>query len=399
MGESTRRGRACRGMAAIVGLWLSALPAPAQEIVITFGGDTNFAGSRQAPDPGVIRKWGVHTLDAATATLKTEWTGDINFVNVETVVAEQDGAPQWGKAFVFRSHPDQFRHLMDLGVNAFALANNHAFDHGWPGLAATLAFFRSEDRVGRPLLFAGIGAGEDAFAPKVIEVKGVRIALSALSFGAGAFAPTETRPGMAYLAQYDRILDALKRTEADIKMLSVHSGVENSIRLEWGQAELYRRAVEEAGVNLVIGHHPHVVRPVEARPADNAAIFYSLGNFLFIGGAEKDSKPLGHDYGLLGKAYFTVADGTARLSALEAVPFKGVHEVPRRPDPARAAATIAHLNRLSSEQLSGLAAFFAVTDAAAPRGLACYGGPYGPKARAMCCAMERSVHCDLPDLM
>lgn len=379
-------------------LTLCALPAAAQEIVITFAGDTNFAGSRQNPNPDMIRKWGVHTLDEATATVKTEWTGDVNFVNVETVVGETNGVPQ-GKQFVFRSHPDQFRHLMDLGVNAFALANNHSWDHGWPGIEMTYAFFSGEDRADRPLLFAGIGTEDVAFAPKVITVKGVRIALSAMSFGSGAYSPTAPRAGMAYNSQYDRILAALRDTEADIKMLSVHYGIENDINTGWGQAEFFRRAVEEAGVNLVLGHHPHVVRAVEARPADNAAIFYSLGNFLFIGGAEKDSKPVGHDYGLMGKAYFRMTPDGPRLSALEAVPFKGVHEVPRHPDPTRATAQMMHLNGLSERNLGDLAARFEVLSLPTPRGLACYGGPYGPAARARCCAMERSVHCDLPDLM
>ncbi|MDF0603274.1 CapA family protein [Psychromarinibacter sp. C21-152] len=386
-----------RIVAALVAVLL-ALPAAAQEIVITFGGDTNFAGSRQNPNPDLIRKWGVHTLDEATATLKTEWTGDINFVNVETVVGDRNGAMS-GKRFVFRSHPEQFRHLMDLGVNAFALANNHSWDHGWPGIEMTQAFFSGEDRPDRPLLFAGIGTEDVAFAPKVIEVKGVRIALSAMSFGSGAFSPTATRAGMAYNSQYDRILDGLREAEADIKMLSVHYGIENDINLGWGQGEMFRRAVEEAGVNLVIGHHPHVVRAVEVRPEDDAAIFYSLGNFLFIGGAEKDSKPVGHDYGLLGKAYFDMTGGRARLRALEAVPLKGVHEVPRHPSPARATAQVTHLNGLSERNLGALAARFALLSEPTPRGLACYGGPYGPAARARCCTMERSVHCDLPDLM
>jgi poly-gamma-glutamate synthesis protein (capsule biosynthesis protein) len=388
------------GLRALLLSCLLALPgaAPAQEIVITFGGDTNFAANREAPLPNAIRKWRQHPLEEATAALRPEWTGDINFVNVETVVAERDGNPLRGKQFVFRSHPQQFRHLIESGVNAFGLANNHAFDHGRPGLAATLDFFTSEHRPDRPLLFAGIGTSDAAYAPRVITVKGVRVALSALSFG-GGFAPTRSQPGMTGLGEYDRVLEEMKAAEADIKLLSIHYGTENDINLNWGQADFFRRAVEEAGVNLVIGHHPHVVRAVEVRPEADAAIFYSLGNFLFIGGAGKDTRPLGHDYGLMGKAYFRMEDGRARLAALEALPLKGVHAIPHPAPPDRAAATIGHLNDLSARSLGDLAARFGVHGTAGPRGLACYGGPYGARARAMCCALERSLHCDLPDLM
>ncbi len=393
----------CNRLIWILGLLLALAPAlSAKELVLTFGGDVNFARSRQAPSPDLVRKFGIHQLEDLTEVIAAEWDGDINFVNAETVVAENDGSPQWGKTFVFRSHPEQFRHLMKLGVNAFALANNHAYDHGRAGLRATLDFFRGHDRPRRPLLFAGTGRGDDAFAPKIITVKGIRVAMSAVSFGSGAFSPTDGQVGMAYLfspGHYQKVLDGLGAARADLKLLSVHYGTENYTGLNGGQASLFRRAVDEAGVHLVIGHHPHVVRGVEAIPESDAAIFYSLGNLLFIGGAAKDHSALGSDYGLLGRAYFSFASGKPKLRALEAVPFKGVHLKPRYPNPARASATINHLNRLSARSVGASAASFTVTRPEAPRGLACYGGPYGPRAKLRCCKLEKSLHCALPDLM
>jgi len=377
------------------------LPAAAQEIVLTFGGDVNFARSQQAPLPDRVRKNGTYRLHDLTEVLASEWDGDINFINVETVVAERDGVKQ-GKSFVFRTHPEQINHLIRLGVNAFALANNHAFDHGWSGLKATLDYFQGVDTPFRPLLFAGIGSVEDAFKPKIITVKGVRVALSAVSFGSGSFSPREDRPGMAYLFaadHYDKVLSELKQAKTDIKLLSIHYGTENQITLNSGQAALYRRAVDEAGVHLVIGHHPHVARGVEVLPEKNAAIYYSLGNFLFIGGAAKDGGGLGKDYGMLGRAYFSVQDGATHLKAVEAVPFKGVHLKPVRPSVSRAKATIDHLNKLSRRSVGDAAAQFSITRPDAPRGLMCLGGPYSPRAKLQCCKVEDSLHCALPDLM
>lgn len=392
----------CNRLFATLFVCLFAGAVPAQEIIVTFGGDVNFSRTRQSPDAARVVKFGYHSFDSLTEVLSSEWDGDVNFVNAETVVSDRDGSPQWGKAFVFRSHPAAFQHLMDLGVNAFALANNHAFDHGRAGLQATFNFFRGADRADRPLLFAGIGNNETAFAPKIITVKGLRVAMSAVSFGSGSFSPTSNQVGMAYLfapGQYDKVLAGLRDAQADLKLLSVHYGTENYTGLNSGQAALYRRAIDEAGVHLVIGHHPHVVRGVEVQPDKNAAIFYSLGNLLFIGGAEKDSKGLGVDYGLLGRAYFSVENGKPHLKALEAVPFKGVHLKPRRPGTARAGATIANLNALSRRSVGAAAAEFTLSNPDAPRGLACYGGPYGPRAKQRCCTLERSLHCALPDLM
>ncbi|MCC6303776.1 MAG: CapA family protein [Rhodobacteraceae bacterium] len=382
-----------------------AVPARAgAEFVVTFGGDVNFARSREAPVAGIVRKGVTLPVAEATALLAREWAGaDLNLVNVETVVAARDGAPSATKTYVFRSHPDHFRHLIGLGANGFALANNHGQDHGWQGLADTLAFFAGEDRPGRPVLFAGIGPAGAAAAPRLARIGGVRVALAALTFGAPLFAPADGRPGLAYIGLSRDLADALAglaAAPADLRILSLHSGTENVVALDPGQRALFRRAVEEAGVNLVLGHHPHVVRAVEALPARDAAIFHSLGNLLFIGGADKDAAGLGADYGLLGKAYFVRAGGRMRLAALEALPLRGVHLAPRALPETRAAATLDFLNRLSAGAAGPDAARFSPVPGAPERGIACFGGPYGPRARARCCpAAEADVHCDFPDLM
>ncbi|MEO0681506.1 MAG: CapA family protein [Pseudomonadota bacterium] len=401
--------RAFNSLVPALALWLApalalapAAPAAAQEITVSFGGDVNFARSRTAPSPTHALKYGRTPLAETTQALAPEWWSDVNFVNVETVVSARDGTPSPGKAFVFRSHPENFRHLMRLGANAFALANNHAHDHGRRGMADTLAFFEGERAAGRNLIFAGVGKDPDAYAPDVFEVRGRRIALSALTFGSGAFSPSATAPGMLHLTrpgQYDRALAALRDTPADLKILSLHYGTENYVGLDAGQRARFRRGIEEAGVHLVLGHHPHVVRAVEAEPERGRAVFHSLGNLLFAGGAVKDGAPVGHDYGLLGRAYFQFDGPVLRLTALEALPLKGVHLTPRPMTPGRAAATLRHLNGLSRAAAGDMAARFEPAGAHARRGMACFGGPYGPTAARLCCRVERGTHCDFPDLM
>lgn len=385
-----------------VALCLLGAPATAQELTVSFGGDVNFARSRTAPSPTHAVKYGRTPLAETTRVLAPEWWSDVNFVNVETVVSARDGTPSAGKAFVFRSHPDNFRHLMRLGANAFALANNHAHDHGRRGLADTLAFFEGERSAGRNLVFAGVGVAPDAFAPDVFEVRGRRVALSSLTFGSGAFSPGPGIAGAVHLSrpdQYARALAALRDTPADLKIMSLHYGIENNVGLDAGQRALFRRGLEEAGVHLVLGHHPHVVRAVEAEPDAGRAVFHSLGNLLFAGGAVKDGAPVGHDYGLLGRAYFSFDGDAPRLTALEALPLKGVHLTPRLMSPSRAAATLRHLNGLSRAAAGSLGAQFVPAGTHARRGMACFGGPYGPAAARLCCRSERGKHCDYPDLM
>jgi len=392
-----------------VSLAVSAPPAAAQEFVVSFGGDVNFARSYQTPFPDRVVKAGVMPLADTAATLRPFWAGaDLNIINVETVVSDRDGPGPAGKAFVFRSHPDSFRHLMDLGVNGFALANNHAYDHGRQGLADTLAFFHGERRRrAEPLLFAGIGRGQGAFAPAVAQIAGVRVAFGSASFGSGGFGPEGGDVGMAYLSvpsHFAAVLHGLANAEADLRILALHHGTENLVALDPGQRALFRRGLDEAGVNLVLGHHPHVVRAVEADAARGQAVFYSLGNLLFVGGAEKDSGPPGADYGLLGRAYFQRdrPGGAWRITALEAVPLQGVHLAPRLMGPDRAAQTLARLNRLSEQSVGAAAAVrFDVRPQGGDSGLACFGGPWGRAAARLCCAFRRSgtAQCDLPDPM
>ena len=382
-------------------LGMLGMPAVAVELVITFGGDVNFAQSRATPQPDRVFKFGSVPLEETTAFLRGEWDGDVNFINVETVVSDRDHDEQ-AKTFVFRSHPAQIDHLISLGVNAFGLANNHAYDHGWSGMAATLAYFEGADSPQRRLLFAGIGRAGDATAPQVFSVNGLRIAMAAIGIGPQGFAPTGDRVGMSLLradGHLDAVLAGLAAADADFRILSVHHGIENQITVDPSEHALVNRALSEGRVNLVLGHHPHVARGVAADPAAGQAVFHSLGNLLFVGGAVRDDLPVGHDYGLFGKAYFDVTADGVRLTALEVIPLRNVHLAPEPMTPSRLRATLDHLSALSGRTDGDLGVSFSPVGDLPDRGAACFAGPYGPTASALCCQLTRSLQCDMPTLM
>lgn len=387
--------------ALVLALACAAPPVTAAELVITFGGDVNFAQSRATPQPDRVYKFGAMPLDQTTAFLAGEWDGDLNFINVETVVSDRDGDEQ-PKTFVFRSHPAQIDHLIALGVNAFGLANNHAYDHGWSGMAATLDYFRTADSPANPLLYAGIGLAGDATAPQLVTINGLRIAMSAIGIGSEGFAPADGRPGMSLLraeGHLDAVIAGLAAAEADFRILSVHHGIENQITVDPGERAVVDRALAEGRVNLVLGHHPHVARGVAADPAAGQAVFHSLGNLLFLGGAVRDGLPVGHDYGLFGKAYFDVTPQGVRLTAIEVIPLRNVHLAPEPMAPARLRATLDHLSALSARTDGAAGVGFVPVGDLPDRGAACFAGPYGPAARALCCQVTRSLQCDMPALM
>jgi hypothetical protein len=168
------------------------------------------------------------------------------------------------------------------GFHVLSLANNHFFDLGVPGqLAGPLALADAG-------LFA-IGASRSEpplLRVETLEVDGWRI-------GFLAFATVSNHPGapagpqlpLTSLAALDELDDtlALARADHDLLIAVVHWGTEYAERVGSSQ-RMAAHGLLAAGVDLVIGHHPHVLQALERREsgaARDGLIAYSLGNFLF----------------------------------------------------------------------------------------------------------------------
>jgi poly-gamma-glutamate synthesis protein (capsule biosynthesis protein) len=142
------------------------------------------------------------------------------------------------------------------------------------------------------------------------------------------------------------------------------------VELDRGQRAKFLRAITEGDADLVLGHHPHVVRPVELR--DGRAIFYSLGNYLMAGAADLTRRAEAQDYGLFARAHFARdarRAGRLSLQALEAIPLTGMHLQARPMPKAASERRIELLNQLSRQQLGVHAAEFRVR--ADGRGVEC----------------------------
>jgi poly-gamma-glutamate synthesis protein (capsule biosynthesis protein) len=128
---------------------------------------------------------------------------------------------------------------------------------------------------------AGAGANlDEAMAPVVIEVEGVRfgfVAMTAINYAIWA---TETEPGAAPFKP-EAYLESIRRAraQADVVIVLPHWGREFSPQLTYEQTGAAARMVE-AGATLVVGNHPHRVQGVETFP-NGAVAAYALGNFVF----------------------------------------------------------------------------------------------------------------------
>jgi poly-gamma-glutamate capsule biosynthesis protein CapA/YwtB (metallophosphatase superfamily) len=200
---------------------------------------------------------------------------DIAFGNLESAVSER-GTP-FPKQYNFRGSPAALAGLRrHSGIDVLNLANNHVGDFGPTALLDTV---RGVERLGIRAVGAGAGLRR-ALRPQVVERLGLRVAFVGFSnILPLEFAAEPGRPGVAW-ATPETVGDAVRaaRQQADVVVATFHWGIEKMPYETAEQAELARVAAD-AGAQLVIGAHPHVLQPLRRTGA--ALVAYSLGNFVF----------------------------------------------------------------------------------------------------------------------
>ena len=134
---------------------------------------------------------------------------------------------------------------------------------------------------------------------------------------------------------------------ADYRILSIHYGLEGRVVPDDRQLADWRGfAAETKGIDLIVGHHPHVALGVELNA--KSLIFYGLGNFLHPGTAEMTRFGICRDYGLMAKVHLARADGAWRVEAIEAIPLTNTQTKPERFTALEAEKRIYALNHLAA---------------------------------------------------
>lgn len=239
------------------------------ELVVNAVGDVMLAGRWG----GELKKQGFRIPFALVADELKK--GDITVANLEMPLAAS-GNEFIGKKFRFRGDPAIAPALKLSGINLVTLANNHIMDFGAEALEETLRHLEKAD-------IAWIGAGEnlsEARKMALYAIKGKKIAF----LGYSLTQPTEffagktrsgTTPGVEKIFAED-IKSA--RRQADYVIVSFHWGKEGTHQTDEHQRAIAHKVID-AGADVIIGHHPHVLRGIERYK--RGIIFYSLGNFVF----------------------------------------------------------------------------------------------------------------------
>lgn len=202
---------------------------------------------------------------------------DLLFGNLETPVAPTCGAP--GRPFVFNAPAELPGALKSSGFTLLFTANNHAFDQGPKGLLETL------DRLESAGLDAA-GSGKtrsQAEAPRILVRKGISVGVLAYTDLLNVDG-NKSKDG-PWIARLDpeRNAEAIRalRSRTDMVVVSLHWGNEYQYRPTARQRALAALFIA-AGADLILGHHPHVLQPLEWVEAEGrrGAVAYSLGNFI-----------------------------------------------------------------------------------------------------------------------
>lgn len=205
---------------------------------------------------------------------------DVAVGNLETTLANggkrtTTKEPQ----YAFRGHPKGIEALDLAGFDAVSLANNHMLDYGPDPMRDTIAAL-DEHGIGHS------GAGENteaAWKPATIETEsGAKVAYLAYTHILPAgFLASADRPGVASgKMDMSMIADAVKKADEDhdYVLVSFHWGVEYEDYANGDQVKKAHQAID-AGADMVLAHHPHVIQGVEFYKGK--LIAYSLGDFVF----------------------------------------------------------------------------------------------------------------------
>ena len=179
--------------------------------------------------------------------------GDLNIANLETSITDSGNPVE--KTFRFKGKPEYLQILKEGNVQVVNIANNHTHDYGEIGYRNTLTNLKKYG-----IAYYGY---ENVYTT---VIKGIKLAF------------------IGYMGRESRDTLFLKirqyKYDGYTVIVTLHWGIESTYKPIEAQVQLAHFLIV-AGADLVVGHHPHVLQPVECY--NGKYILYSIGNFCFGG--------------------------------------------------------------------------------------------------------------------
>jgi len=281
--------------------------AQPRSLSMGFVGDIMTGRNYEAED-GIINTQGVNALFAPVAPAFQ--AVDLMMGNAECAYTTVDTAHPT-KGIVFRTRPENASGLVWSGLDFVSLANNHTYDYMVPGMTETMSVL---DAAGLPHNGSGLDS-DHALRPVLLSANGLSVGVVSMCDRTGNYNNYQpfldagpSRPGFALWSRGNTgAATAELRSQVDWLVLQVHSGNEYSTSpsLDIGDGKAWseefpwdpdtrgldarelnpdqserslRQEAIEAGADLVITHHPHILQGLETW--QGRLISHSMGNFI-----------------------------------------------------------------------------------------------------------------------
>ena len=210
--------------------------------------------------------------------LRAEIDGADLFMANEEFPFSDRGTQAPDKQFTFSLPTAQVHLLQEIGTDLVTLANNHALDYGADALLDTCEVLDEAW-----ILHVGAGENlEEAGHMEIVEMNGIRFGFLGASrvFPVANWAAGANHPGMLSAYDPEALCGVIReaKKQCDYLIVYVHWGIERNTMPETYQRTQGRQYID-AGADLVVGSHPHVLQGIEYY--QGKPILYSLGNFIF----------------------------------------------------------------------------------------------------------------------
>ena len=198
---------------------------------------------------------------------------DLAFINQETIL----GGKEIGLSTYpcFNSPQELGDALVDSGFNLISMANNHTLDRGEEAVNKAIDYWNKKQ-----VIYSG-ALKKATTNVKLFNKNDISFAFVAYTYGTNGIPHPKGKEYLANVFSYEKAKEEIEGLDVDVIIVSMHWGNEYELYPSKVQKE-QAAYLASLGVDVIIGHHPHVIQPVDMIEHDGHQTFviYSLGNFL-----------------------------------------------------------------------------------------------------------------------
>lgn len=204
---------------------------------------------------------------------------DLAYINMETI-CNGDEHYELSSYPLFNGPKEIIDAVYNAGFDWWSVSSNHSLDTGANGLLEQLETIQS--KYPEIITTGSHTSEEDKNTPIVKEINGIKVGFLGYTYGLNGLVVPDDKPWLVDLIDKEQIKKDMEALSAvsDIQMVAMHWGTEYSTGINDEQKEL-TEYLNELGVEVIIGTHPHVIEPAELYhgTSQDTLVYYSLGNY------------------------------------------------------------------------------------------------------------------------